>query len=101
MNKHKISNNELLDLLEERLIEKGIEHPDDRSNMFLHEVFERLEEPELDWESAGRRLREYKMMYATISGGNIALQMFIIPMENRFKNGERTRQLYDEIMSMK
>ncbi|GGJ86259.1 hypothetical protein GCM10007063_05950 [Lentibacillus kapialis] len=39
-----MTNTELLNLLEKRLIEKGFPHSDDRDDLFLHEVFNILKD---------------------------------------------------------
>lgn len=41
-NNQRLSNEELIKLIEARLIERGYRHPNDRDDLFLHEVYEIL-----------------------------------------------------------
>ena len=55
----------------------------------------------LDWENAEKHLKECEQMYKSIgSSGQFVLSIIIIPLINRFKNNERTVELYDEIMEI-
>lgn len=54
---------------------------------------------DLDWKKAGDRLREVRVTYAEIGVAGIpAMRLFIDPVTARFEKGERTQELYDEIM---
>lgn len=53
----------------------------------------------MDWEKAEEYLNKMIAEYAAIgSRGLLALQLTLLPLKNRFDSGERTVQLYDEIM---
>ena len=55
----------------------------------------------MDWEKAEKYLSQMKQGYASIGpSGNFGLMMVIIPLENRFASGERSEELYQEIMSL-
>ena len=55
----------------------------------------------MDWERAEKYLKLMKEGYASIGpGGNFGLIFNIIPLEKRFYLGERTDELYEEIMNL-
>lgn len=55
----------------------------------------------LDWEKAESWLKEIENMYTEIgSAGYLALNCVIRPLRDRFNGGERTQELYDEIMTL-
>lgn len=56
----------------------------------------------LDWEKAEEYLKECEAVYTEIgSVGKFALSFVINPLRDRFNQGERTVELYDEIMEIK
>ena len=55
----------------------------------------------LDWGKAEQWLHEIEGMYTEIgSVGYLALIFTIRPLRDRFIKGERTQELYDEIMAL-
>lgn len=55
----------------------------------------------MDWEQAESWLKEIEQMYTEIgSSGYLALTIVIRPLRDRFNKGERTQELYDEIMEL-
>lgn len=55
----------------------------------------------LDWEKAEKHLKKTMERYAHIgASGYPALWVFIRPLETRFAQGERTSDLYNEIMEL-
>ena len=55
----------------------------------------------LDWDKAESWLKEIEQMYTEIgSPGYLALTLTIRPLRDRFNKGERTIELYDEIMEL-
>ena len=55
----------------------------------------------LDWDKAESWLKEIEQMYTEIgSSGYLALNLTIRPLRDRFNKGERTIELYDEIMEL-
>lgn len=57
---------------------------------------------ENDWELAEKLLKEAESAYTEIgSAGAICLTMFIMPCRDRFNKGERTMELFVEIMGIK
>lgn len=55
----------------------------------------------LDWQKAEEHLELCEKIYAaTGSSGYIALFVVIRPLRDRFNKGERSHELYDEIMSI-
>ncbi len=55
----------------------------------------------MDWNRAEEYLKECEQAYTEIgSAGYFALNTFIKPMRDRFNKGERTQELYDEIMGI-
>lgn len=57
--------------------------------------------PELDWVKAKEYLDEVRQNYTSIgSAGLLALQLTINPLLIKFEKGDRSKDLYDEIMSL-
>jgi hypothetical protein len=55
----------------------------------------------LNWELAEEYLKECEAAYAEIGrSGLLALILTIMPLRDRFNKGERTQELYDEIMEI-
>lgn len=55
----------------------------------------------LDWTKAEAYLREKRQQYAAIGTAGIpAMWMFLDPLSARLERGERTDELYDEIMRL-
>lgn len=55
-----------------------------------------------DWDKAREWLYEVERMYKEIGGvGQLALVITIDPLIHRYESGERSEDLYDEIMSLK
>lgn len=55
----------------------------------------------LNWEIAEEHLKECESAYAEIgSAGYFALTHVIRPLRDRFNSGERTLEIYDEIMNI-
>ena len=55
----------------------------------------------LNWEKAYIHLLEYIAIYAEIGvTGLLGLPITILPLYRRYKAGERTNELYDDIMSV-
>ena len=53
----------------------------------------------MDWEEVEEYLKTCESAYTEIgSVGLFALAFTITPLRNRFNSGERTQELYDEIM---
>lgn len=56
---------------------------------------------ELDWNKAEEHLKSAEQAYASIgSPGMFALNYVIRPARGRFNDGERTEELYNEIMDI-
>lgn len=56
----------------------------------------------MDWEKAEQYLYEMKKAYEEIGlPGVFGLTFTIKPLVRRFESGERTPELYDEIMSLR
>jgi hypothetical protein len=56
---------------------------------------------EEQWGEAIEHLNTYIIEYANIGwAGQAGLYGVLVPLKKRFENGERTRKLYDEIMSV-
>lgn len=54
----------------------------------------------MDWKQAENHLRFWISEYASIGmSGTIALKLTLLPLLDRFHKGERTQELYDEIMA--
>lgn len=52
-----------------------------------------------DWDKAESYLNKTIAEYAAIGmPGRFALQLTLIPLKKRYDDGERTQELYDEIM---
>lgn len=57
--------------------------------------------PPLDWQSAKRHLIETAIRYAKHGpGGLILAAATVLPVLDRLESGERTKELYDEIMAL-
>lgn len=55
----------------------------------------------LNWEEAEEHLCFIEQMYTEIgSSGYLALNTTIRPLRDRYNKGERTEELYDEIMAL-
>lgn len=55
----------------------------------------------LDWQEAERHLQAVEEAYGSIGmAGSFALTLVINPCRVRFNQGERTQELYDEIMEI-
>ena len=55
----------------------------------------------MDWKLAEKWLQAIETAYAGLgSAGYFGLTVTIRPLRDRFNDGERTEQLYDEIMSL-
>lgn len=54
----------------------------------------------LNWEEAKNHLYLMKGMYEEIGPAGSFGLMFMVPMIKRFESGERTKELYDEIMEI-
>lgn len=50
------------------------------------------------WQAAYDKLQQDIQIYAEIPTGNAALVMFMFPLRNRYIKGERTPELYKEMM---
>jgi hypothetical protein len=56
---------------------------------------------EMDWALAEKYLKEVEQIYTEIgSAGYLALHVTIRPLRDRYNKGERTAELYDEIMTL-
>lgn len=67
-------------------------------------VTEKWESPnkeELNWAEAEKHLNVMVEAYEEIPTGIFALRISIYPIKNRFKQGERTKELYDDIMAIR
>jgi len=58
-----------------------------------------VEEVLIDWEEAEEHFYFIKGMYEEIPEGKLALIMFIEPTARRYEAGERTKELYEDMMS--
>lgn len=54
----------------------------------------------MDWEQAENYLYLMKGLYESIGSAGMFGLMFMEPIINRFENGERSEELYNEIMSI-
>ncbi len=54
----------------------------------------------LDWEDASNHLYVMIEAYQECPTGGLALSLSIYPIKDRFERGERTKELYDEIMAI-
>ena len=55
----------------------------------------------MDWEKAEEYLQECEQAYTEIgSAGYLTLVTVIRPLRDRYNKGERTKELYDEIMEV-
>ena len=60
---------------------------------------EKTEVSEDQWDKAIEHLDSLIIMYATIGWpGQFGLHGVLVPLKKRYENGERTKELYDEIM---
>jgi len=56
----------------------------------------------MDWKKAEKRLKTIRGLYTEIGvSGLSALQIVINPLLIKFEKGERTQELYNNIMSLK
>jgi len=59
-----------------------------------------IEKIDLNWDSAKEHLQEIRMRYTEIgAAGIMALTLTLNPLLIRYEKGERTQDLYDEMMS--
>lgn len=73
---------------------------DDAIELAMDEIIENLR-PTLDWEKAEGHLRFMMDLYRGIGWtGMFGLQLGLRPLEDRLLSGERTQELYDEIMAL-
>lgn len=64
-------------------------------------IIEHLPEPyNIDWASVKEHLDSAITIYENIPTGALALHVIIYPLRERFVSGERTRELYDEILEI-
>jgi len=55
----------------------------------------------MDWDAAASWLKECESIYMEIGvPGRTALVVIIMPLRDRFNKGERTIELYEEIMGV-
>ena len=55
----------------------------------------------MDWTKAEAWLTTVERLYTEIgTAGYLALTYIILPLRDRFNNGERTQELHDTIMSL-
>ena len=55
----------------------------------------------MDWIKAEKYLKKITEIYSNTGwSGHFALMLTIYPLKKRFDNGERTQELYDEIMGL-
>lgn len=55
----------------------------------------------MDWDKAVKHLEECERAYSEIgSAGYFALNIVIRPLRDRYNRGERTEELYNEIMGL-
>lgn len=55
----------------------------------------------MDWDKAEKWLKEIEQLYTEIgTSGYFALNLIIRPLRDRFNKGERTKELYEEIMEL-
>ena len=64
-----------------------------------------LQEKDLDWEKAKEHLDEITDRYKRLVGlpgvnTSLALTLVMYPLLRRYDNGERTQELYDEILEV-
>lgn len=57
---------------------------------------------DLDWQKAEDHLRFFMAEYAALPGGvgQFGLQLTLVPLFNRYQSGERTEELYNEMMEV-
>lgn len=53
-----------------------------------------------DWKEAKEHLDAAIEAYESIPAGIFALKTYIYPLQKRYKNGERTHELYTDIMEI-
>lgn len=55
----------------------------------------------LDWKEAERHLTYFIALYASLEDGTgmLGLQFALLPLFRRYQSGERTQELYDDMMS--
>lgn len=54
----------------------------------------------LDWEKAIQHLQTYKVLYAGIGPAGMFGILIMTELEQRYDDGERTQELYDEMMGI-
>lgn len=55
----------------------------------------------MNWKEAEEYLKECEAAYASIGrAGMLALTITIAPLRDRYNEGERTQELYDEIFAV-
>lgn len=55
----------------------------------------------MDWDKAYKNLLEYIARYAEIGrDGLMGLNIGLLPLYKRYQRGERTQELYDEMMEV-
>lgn len=73
---------------------------EDIIELAMDEIINNLR-PKLDWEKAEAHLRFMMDLYRGIGWtGMFGLQLGLRPLEDRLMSGERTQELYDEIMAL-
>lgn len=75
---------------------------DDAIELAIDEIVENLRpETKMDWVKADRHLQFMIGLYQELGmPGVFGLVTVLRPLEERFLDGERTRELYDEIMAL-
>ena len=53
----------------------------------------------LDWPAADKHSKECEEHFLASPKGEYAYEYSVLPMRKRYDSGERTQQLYDEIMA--
>lgn len=67
----------------------------------LPEKVDNVDLTESDWDSAIQYLNMYIAEYASLgSVGQLALYNILVPLKKRYDSGERTKELYIEIMEV-
>lgn len=59
-----------------------------------------MSEDGLNWDKAESRLYYSKQAYEKVPTGLFALAVKIFPLVQRYESGERTEELYNEIMDL-
>lgn len=77
------------------------EAAEDWNKRAVHDEEEPNERAAFNWEEAEEHLSFIEQIYTEIgSSGYFALNITIRPLRDRFNKGERTEDLYDEIMAL-